>query len=88
MAQAVGLGGLGGSVGLPYAIGHLGGRIHGEFLGGLVGGAAWIDLQLIGPIPFSFEGTIGVEGCVLWVACTTYHFTVGVNTAEGFYVKS
>ena len=94
VGQAAGLGGLLPPVppgtplaGIPYAVGNLGGRIHGEFLGGLVGGSAWINLQLIGPYPFSFEGTIGIEGCVLWVACTTYHFTVGVNTNEGFYVR-
>ncbi|MBK8920111.1 MAG: hypothetical protein IPM81_01145 [Saprospirales bacterium] len=77
--------GIGG--GIPYAVGNLGGRIHGEFLGGLVGGAAWINLQLIAPYPFHFEGTIGLEGCVLWVICTTYHFTVGVNSSEGFYIR-
>jgi hypothetical protein len=86
VTQAAGLGGIG-APGIPYAIGHLGGRVHGEFLGGLVGGSVWIDLQLIGPYPFHFEGTVGLEACVLWVACTTYDITIGVNTAEGFYVK-
>ncbi len=88
-SEAVGLGGLppGLHPELPYAVGHLGGRIHGEFLAGLVSGGAWVDLQLIGPYPFSFQGAIGIEACALWVACTTYHFTVGLNTSEGFYVR-
>jgi hypothetical protein len=74
-------------VGAPYAIGNLGGRIHGEILGGLVSAGAWFNLQLIAPYPFHFEGTVGLEGCVAWVFCGSVSITVGLNTAQGFYIK-
>lgn len=80
------LGGLTPTVGLPYVVGNLGGRIHGDILGGFVSAAAYFNLQLIGPYPFSFEGTVGLEGCVLWVACKSVDITVGLNSTRGFYV--
>jgi hypothetical protein len=73
--------------GLPYVVGNLGGRIHGEILGGLVSAAAWFNLQVIGPYPFGFQGTVGLEACVLWVACGSVDVTVGLNTTEGFYIR-
>lgn len=73
--------------GLPYVLGNLGGGIHGEILGGLVSASAHFNLQLMGPYPFSFEGTVGLEGCVVWVACHSVDITVGLNTTEGFYIK-
>jgi hypothetical protein len=76
-----------GFVGLPYALGHLGVHIHGEILGGLVSAGAWGDLQMFGPYPFHFEGTVGLEGCVLWVACGSVDLTVGLNSSQGFYIK-
>ncbi|OPX32615.1 hypothetical protein B1H10_07340 [candidate division KSB1 bacterium 4484_188] len=39
--------------------GFVGVHIHGEILGGLVSAGAWGDLQVIGPYPFSFQGTVG-----------------------------
>lgn len=81
------LGALVAGPGLPYVIGNLGGRIHGEILGGLVSAAAWFNLQIIGPYPFSFQGTVGLEACVLWVACGSVSLTVGLNTTEGFFIR-
>lgn len=74
-------------LGLPYVVGNLGGRIHGEILGGLVSAAAYFNLQMIGPYPFSFQGTVGLEACVLWVVCGSVDLTVGLNSAEGFYIR-
>lgn len=73
--------------GLPYIVGNLGGRIHGEILGGLVSAAAYFNLQIIGPYPFSFQGTVGLEACVLWVICGSVDITIGLNTSEGFYIR-
>ncbi len=72
---------------LPYVVGNFGGRIHGEILGGLVSAGAYFNLQLIGPIPFSFQGTVGLEACVLWVFCGGVDLTVGLNSSEGFYIR-
>ncbi len=87
LAEAGALGGVQPAVGLPYVVGNLGGRIHGEILGGFVSAAAYFNLQVIGPYPFSFQGTVGLEGCVLWVACKSVDITVGLNTTDGFYIR-
>jgi hypothetical protein len=81
------MGALSPGIGLPYVVGNLGGRIHGEILGGLVSAAAWFNLQVLGPYPFGFQGTVGLEACVLWVACGSVDVTVGLNTTEGFYLR-
>ncbi|MGQ0739057.1 MAG: hypothetical protein ACT4OJ_08380 [Bacteroidota bacterium] len=81
------LGALVAGPGLPYVVGNFGGRIHGEILGGLVSAAAWFNLQIIGPYPFAFQGTVGLEACVLWVICGSVDITVGLNTTEGFYIR-
>lgn len=76
--------------GLPaslYLVGNLGGRIHGEILGGLVSAAAGFNIQVIGPYPASFEGSVTLEACVLWVACGSVNLGVGMNTSDGFYIK-
>lgn len=86
-ASATLLGALAAGPGLPYIVGNLGGRIHGEILGGLVSAAAWFNLQLMGPYPFSFQGTVGLEACVLWVFCGSVDLTIGLNTTEGFYIR-
>ena len=86
-AAAAALGALAPVPGLPYVVGNLGGRIHGEILGGLVSAGAYFDLQVIGPYPFGFQGTVGLEACVLWVACGSIDLTVGLNTAQGFYIE-
>ncbi len=84
---AAALGAIATGTGLPYVVGNLGGRIHGEILGGLVSAAAYFDLQVIGPYPFSFQGTVGLEACVLWVACGSVDLTIGLNTTQGFYIR-
>jgi hypothetical protein len=71
---------------LPFVIGHIGVHIWGEILGGLVSAGGTVDLQVIGPYPFSFEGTLGLEGCVLWVVCGSVDVSVGLNSSQGFYV--
>lgn len=70
--------------GLPYVIGCAGCYVHGEILGGLVSAAGWANLILQGPIPY-FEGTFGLEGCVLWVLCASIDVTAGLNS-DGFYM--
>jgi hypothetical protein len=53
----------------------------------LVSAGAYFDLQIIGPYPFGFQGTVGLEACVLWVACGSVDVTIGLNTTEGFYIR-
>lgn len=84
---AAALGALSPAIGLPYVVGNLGGRIHGEILGGLVSAAAYFNLSIIGPYPFGFEGRVGLEACVLWVLCGSVDITIGLNTSEGFYIR-
>ena len=74
-------------VGTPYVIGQLGVRVHGEILGGLVSASAWGCFSLIAPYPGQFEGRVGLEGCVAWVVCASTDITVGMNTADGFYIR-
>jgi hypothetical protein len=74
-------------VGLPFVIGNVGFHVWGEILGGLVSADGTVDLQIIAPYPFSFQGTLGLEGCVLWAVCGSVDVTVGVNSSEGFFVK-
>ena len=76
-----------GFIGLPYALGHLGVYLHGEILGGLVSAGGWGDFQIMGPYPFSFRGTVGLEGCVAWVICGSVDISVGVNSTRGFYIE-
>ena len=71
---------------LPYVVGGCGVHLHGEILGGLVSASGWAILNLRGPVPVYFEGSIGLEGCVLWVLCASIELTVGLNS-EGFYVS-
>lgn len=87
IAQAAGLHAIPYLPGTPYVLGNLGGRIHGEILGGLVSAGAWFNLQLLAPYPFHFQGTVGLEGCALWVACASVDVTIGLNTEEGFYIR-
>ncbi len=76
------------TVPVPYAVGNLGGRIHGEILGGLVGAGAYFNMQVaLGAITYGFEGTVGLEGCVLWVFCGSVDITVGLNQSRGFYIE-
>ena len=73
-------------VALPYVLGSCGVHLHGEILGGLVSASGWADLDLRGPVPLYYEGSLGLEGCVLWVLCASVELTVGLNS-EGFYVS-
>jgi hypothetical protein len=73
--------------GSVFLVGNLGGRIHGEILGGLVSAAAGFNFQVIGPYPASFHGSVTLEACVLWVACGSVNVAVGMNTSDGFYIE-
>lgn len=84
---AAALGAFSPGVGLPYIVGNLGGRIHGEILGGLVSAGAYFNLSIICCAPFGFEGKVGLEACVLWVACGSVDVTIGLNSSEGFYIR-
>ena len=81
------MGALTSGVGLPYIVGNLGGSVNGEILGGLVSAGADFDLQIIGPYPFSFQGSVGLHACVLWIFCGSVSVTVGLNSAQGFYIN-
>lgn len=74
-------------VGLPFEIGNVGVHVWGEILGGLVGASGWGDFNVITPYPFSIQGTIGLEGCVVWVVCGKADITAGVNSSEGMFVE-
>jgi hypothetical protein len=67
-------------------MGNVGVRIWGEILGGLVSASAWGDLQFIAGIPPAFEGSIGLEACVLWVFCGSVDVHCGYNHTQGFYL--
>lgn len=71
---------------VPLVVGNLGGRIYGEILGGLVSASAYFNLQLLLGNPIGFEGTVGLEACVLWVICGSVDLTVGLNSVQGFYI--
>ncbi len=73
--------------GLPYILGSGGIHVHGEILGGLVSAAAWAELNLRGPIPLYFSGSVGLEGCVLWFICASVEFTAGISPTEGFFIE-
>jgi len=74
----------------PMVIGNLGGRIYGDILGGLVSAAAYFNLQFLLDSDFNrycFQGTVGLEACVLWVICGSVDLTMGLNQVEGFYIR-
>jgi len=68
---------------LPFIIANLGVSLHGEILWGVVSASAWVDLQMGVGIPFYFEGSAGLEGCALWVMCTSVDVTVRLDE-DGF----
>jgi len=86
-SAAASLGAFSPGIGLPYVVGNLGGRVHGEILGGLVSAGAYFNLSIICCAPFGFEGKVGLEACVLWVACGSIDVTIGLNSTEGFYIR-
>ena len=74
-------------IGLPFVVGNTGIHIWGEILGGLVSAGGWGNFNVIAPYPFSFQGTIGLEGCVAWVVCGSVDVTAGLNSEEGLFVE-
>ncbi len=67
-------------------VGNLGAHVWGEILWGLLRAGAWVDLQVFGPLPPAFEGSVGLEGCVAFV-CGEVELTVGLNENEGLIVE-
>jgi hypothetical protein len=72
---------------LPIVVGACGIYVYGEILGGLVSASAWANLSLRGPAPTLFEGTFGLEGCVLWVLCASVSVTATVDST-GLHLTS
>jgi probable HAF family extracellular repeat protein len=71
-------------VSLPTVKAHCGAHVWGKILGGLVSADGWAVLELgLGPPPdfkgTSFHGTVGLEGCVLWVGCASVHPSVTID---------
>lgn len=67
-------------------VGNFGIYIWGKILGGLVSASAWGNLQLVAAIPPAFEGSVGLEACVLWLLCGSVDVHVGFNKDDGFYM--
>ncbi len=67
-------------------IGNVGIYIWGKILGGLVSAAAWGNLQMVMAIPPGFEGSVGLEACVLWLLCGSVSVHAGFNKDDGFYM--
>ena len=74
-------------IALPFIVGNTGVHIWGEILGGLVGTSGWGNFNVIAPYPFSYQGTIGLEGCVAWVVCESVDVTAGLNSEDGLFVE-
>jgi hypothetical protein len=74
-------------VGFPYVVGNAGVHVWGEILGGLGSADGWVDLNVIAPAPFSYQGTLGLQACGLWVFCGTAEVTAGLNSSQGLYVQ-
>jgi hypothetical protein len=67
-------------------IGNVGLYVWGKILGGLVSADAWGDLQIIVGVPPAFQGTLGLDACVLWVFCGSVTVNAGFNANQGFYL--
>jgi hypothetical protein len=52
-----------------------------------VSAGGWGNFNVIAPYPFSYQGTIGLEGCVAWVVCGSTDVTAGVNSQDGLFVE-
>ncbi len=74
-----------GGLPLPYIVGNFGVSLHGEILWGVVSASAWVNLQFGVGNPFFFQGTAGLEGCVLWVICASVDVTVRLDET-GFHI--
>jgi hypothetical protein len=68
-------------------VGAVGAYIYGEILWGVVSASAWGELTMYFGDPMGYEGTFGLEGCVLWVACYSVEFTAGINSKRGIYIE-
>lgn len=80
----VGFGGdIGGGFGL---IGNVGAYVWGKFLGGIGSADAWGNLQMVAGYPPAFQGTLGVDICVAWVACVSATLNAGFNAGQGFFL--
>lgn len=64
---------------LPYVLANIGVSLHGEILWGAVSASAWVNLQIMLGDPFYFQGSAGLEGCVLWVMCASVDVTVRLD---------
>lgn len=67
-------------------IGNVGVNVWGKILGGLVSADGWADLQMVIGVPPAFQGTLGLQACVLWVACGSVTLNAGFNANQGFYL--
>lgn len=67
-------------------IGNVGVYVWGEILGGVVSASAWGNLQMIVGVPPAFEGSLGLEACVLFVFCGSATVHGGFNADQGFYL--
>jgi len=72
---------------LPYVVAIIGIYLHGEILWGVVSASAWGELEIMGPYPVAFQGTVGLKGCVLWVFCASVKVEAGLSSAQGFYLN-
>ena len=68
---------------LPYVLANIGVSLHGEILWGAVSASAWVNLQIMLGDPFYFQGSAGLEGCILWVMCASVDVTVRLDE-DGF----
>ena len=67
-------------------IGNVGLYVWGKILGGLVSADAWGDLQMVIGVPPAFQGTLGLDACVLWVFCGSVNVNAGFNANQGFFL--
>jgi hypothetical protein len=70
---------------LPYVLANIGVSLNGEILWGLVSASAWVNMQMSLGVPTYFQGTAGLEGCVLWVVCGSVDVTVRLSD-DGFEI--
>ncbi len=69
----------------PFVLANMGVSLDGEILWGLVSASAWVNLQFAFGSYNYFEGTAGLEGCVLWVICASVDVTVRLDQT-GFHI--
>ncbi|MBN2541571.1 hypothetical protein JXI42_01790 [bacterium] len=67
-------------------IGNVGFYLHGEIFWGFVSASGWVNLQIVLPYPFYFKGTLGLKGCVVWVACKSIELDIIIDH-DGFHAS-